>query len=309
MDKNEKGSAGFIGVVIAFLGAVLFSTKAIIVKLAFADVKVDALTLLTLRMVFSLPFYLLAAILITRNPENVKLTRKEWLYTIGLGLFGYYLSSLFDFIGLQYISAGLERLILFLYPSFAVLINAFVFKEPIRRNEGAALILTYIGIGIAYYGELNVDTSNQHFFLGTLLVFLCSITYSVYIAGSGKMIPRIGANKFTSYALLASTAGVFVHYLARGQYDVLQSGMGLWWYGIMLALVATVIPTYMLSFAMKKVGSTKVAIISSIGPVSTILQAHYFLGEEIFMLQIIGTLLVLTGVLLLVVKRKKVEVV
>jgi drug/metabolite transporter (DMT)-like permease len=259
--------------------------------------------------VFSLPFYLLAAILITKNPENVQLSRKEWMYTIGLGLFGYYLSSLFDFIGLQYISAGLERLILFLYPSFAVLINAIVFKEPIRRNEGAALVLTYIGIGIAYYGELNVDTSNPHFFLGTLLVFLCSITYSVYIAGSGRMIPRIGANKFTSYALLSSTAGVFVHYLVRGQYDLLQSGMNLWWYGIALALIATVIPTYMLSYAMKKVGSTKVAIISSIGPVSTILQAHYFLGEKIFLLQIIGTLLVLAGVLLLVVKTKKVEVV
>jgi drug/metabolite transporter (DMT)-like permease len=123
------------------------------------------------------------------------------------------------------------------------------------------------------------------------------------------MIPRIGANKFTSYALLSSTAGVFIHYLVRGQYDLLQSGMSLWWYGIALALIATVIPTYMLSYAMKKVGSTKVAIISSIGPVSTILQAHYFLGEKIFLLQIIGTLLVLAGVLLLVVKRKKVEVV
>ncbi|HJW17630.1 MAG TPA: DMT family transporter, partial [Flavisolibacter sp.] len=206
-------------------------------------------------------------------------------------------------------SAGLERLILFLYPSFAVLLNAFVFREPIRRNEAAALILTYIGIGIAYYGELNVDTSNPHFFLGTLLVFLCSITYSVYIAGSGKMIPRIGANKFTTYALLASTAGVFIHFISRGQYGLLRSGMDLWLYGIALALVATVVPTYMLSYAMKKVGSTKVAIISSIGPVSTILQAHYFLGEKIFELQLIGTLLVLAGVLLLVVKRKKVEVV
>ena len=309
METKEKRPAAFIGVVIAFLGAVLFSTKAIIVKLAFADVKVDALTLLTLRMLFSLPFYLVAAILITRNPLNQKLSRKEWIYTIGLGLFGYYLSSLFDFIGLQYISAGLERLILFLYPSFAVLINAFVFKEPIRRNEGAALVLTYIGIGIAYYGELSIDTSNPHFLLGSALVFLCAITYSVYIAGSGKLIPRIGANKFTSYALLASTGGVFIHYLARGQYDVLQAGMGLWWYGIVLALVATVIPTYMLSYAMKKIGSTRVAIISSIGPVSTILQAHYFLGEQIFLLQILGTMLVLGGVLLLVVKTKKVEVV
>ncbi|HJW18154.1 MAG TPA: DMT family transporter, partial [Flavisolibacter sp.] len=166
MGTHEKEQAGITGVVVAFLGAALFSTKAIIVKLAFADVKVDALTLLTLRMLFSLPFYLAAAILINKNAGNVSLTRKEWMYTIGLGLFGYYLSSLFDFIGLQYISAGLERLILFLYPSFAVLLNAFVFREPIRWNEAAALILTYIGIGIAYYGELNVDTSNPHFFLG-----------------------------------------------------------------------------------------------------------------------------------------------
>lgn len=300
--KSTLTVAGFL---IAFIGALLFSTKAVIVKKAFANVHVDALTLLMIRMLFSLPFYLLTAFILWKQPDNKKMNSKEWTAVILLGLFGYYLSSLFDFIGLQYISAGLERLILFLYPSFAVLINAFVFKQKIKRNEVLALVLTYSGIAIAYYGELKIDTSNPNFVLGSFLVFLCAVTYSVYIVGSGRMIPKVGANKFTTYALLTSTAGVFVHYAISGEHQVLKSGMDLWWYGVLLAVVATVIPTYLLSAAMKKIGSNNVAIISSVGPVSTIIQAHYILGEEIFTLQVIGTILVLAGVLLLVLKTKK----
>lgn len=306
MEKNlTRPSLTLTGFLIAFVGAILFSTKAVIVKKAFADVHVDALTLLMIRMLFSLPFYLAAVIIIWKKDPDTKLTATQWLATIVLGLFGYYLSSLFDFIGLQYISAGLERLILFLYPSFAVVINAFVFKQAIRRNEMIALLLTYLGIGIAYYGELGIDASNPNFLSGTLLVFLCSITYSIYIVGSGRMVPKIGANKFTTYALLSSTAGVFAHYLARGEYHAFEASIDLWWYGVLLAIVATVIPTFMLSAALKKIGSNNVAIISSIGPVSTIVQAHYILGEEIFTLQIVGTALVLAGVLLLGLKTKK----
>lgn len=306
MDTNEtKRHNALIGFLIAFIGAVLFSTKAIIVKKAFADIHVDALTLLMIRMLFSLPFYLITAVYIFRRSSNIRMTGKEWMITIALGLFGYYLSSLFDFIGLQYISAGLERLILFLYPSFAVLINAIIFKQKITRNQQWALLLSYAGIGIAYFGELKIDTSNPNFFLGSFLIFLCSITYSIYIVGSGRMVPKIGAGKFTTYALLSSTAGVFAHYAIRGQYDALEQSTHLWWYGILLAVVATVIPTFMLSASMNKIGSNNVAIISSIGPVSTILQAHYILGEKIFPEQIIGTVMVLIGVLLLAVKFKK----
>ncbi len=302
LTRHPLTVAGFL---VAFFGAILFSTKAVIVKKAFADVHVDALTLLTLRMLFSLPFYVTTAFIISSRASNKQMSRKEWCMLIALGLFGYYLSSLFDFIGLQYISAGLERLILFLYPSFAVLINALIFKQAIKRNEVIALLLTYTGIGIAYYGELKIDTSNPNFLLGSFLIFLCSITYSIYIVGSGRMIPKVGANKFTTYALLASTGGVFIHYAIRGQYTIFQTGIELWGYGVLLAVVATVIPTFMLSAALKKIGSNNVAIISSIGPVSTITQAHYILGEEIFPLQILGTGLVLTGVLLLVFKIKK----
>ena len=278
------------------------------VKLAFANIKVDALSLLTIRMIFSLPFYLIAAFFISNKEGNVKLSQRQWSYLLVLGLFGYYLSSLFDFIGLQYISAGLERLILFLYPTFVVLINMFIFKQKINSSQRIALLLTYTGIGLAYYGELKIDTANPNFFWGSFLIFLCAITYSIYIVGSGRMISTIGATKFTAYAMLSATAGIFIHFLLRGEFDVLINSKGLWAYGLSLAIVATVIPTFMLSAALKKIGSNNVAIISSIGPVSTIVQAHYFLGEKIFAEQIAGTILVVVGVLMLSIKREKTAV-
>lgn len=293
------------GYLLAFLGALLFSTKAILVKLAFAGSQIDALSLLTVRMICSLPFYLAASLFINRDANNQKITGKQWGLVIVLGLFGYYLSSLFDFMGLQYISAGLERLILFLYPTFSLLINAFVFRQKLQRVQLIALLLTYAGIVVAYVGELQLDTNNPNFFLGSGLVFLCAITYSIYISGSGKIIPQVGANKFTSYAMLSATAGIFVHFLLRNDYQSLQANPSVWAYGPALGIMATVIPSYLVSAGMKKIGSSNVAIISSVGPLSTIVQAHYFLGEDIFAAQLIGTALVLAGILILSVQKAK----
>lgn len=258
----------------------------------------DALTLLMLRMTFSLPFYLGAAWM-ARKKETASLSAMQWLGVLGLGIFGYYLSSLFDFTGLQYVTAGLERLILFLYPSFAVVINAVVFKQPVVRTQKIALLLTYAGIIIAYVGELQVDFSNPHFIWGSFLIFLCSITYSIYIVGGGRLIPQVGVTRFTAYAMLAATAGVFTHFAVAGSLPALQAGATHWWYGITLAIVATVLPTFMLANGMKRIGANNVAIISAIGPVSTIIQAHFILGEKIFMAQIAGTALVIIGVILI----------
>ena len=166
-----KHTISLFGFLIAFTGAILFSTKAVIVKKAFADVNADALTLLTLRMLFSLPFYLIAAFIISRGKSNKRMTAKEWLAIIILGISGYYLSSLLDFIGLQYISAGLERLILFLFPSFVVLINAIVLKEKIKKVQVWALLISYLGMVIAYFGELQIDSVNPNFYWGSLLIF------------------------------------------------------------------------------------------------------------------------------------------
>jgi drug/metabolite transporter (DMT)-like permease len=297
MSKQQKISIA--GLFITLLGAILFSTKAIMVKKAFADVKVDALTLLTLRMIFSLPFYLLAAAFTTNKKDNVQMNRQQWGYIIGLGIFGYYLSSLFDFTGLQYISAGLERLILFLYPTFTVLINLFVFRQKINRRQQFALLLTYLGIAIAYFGELKIDTGNPDFLLGSFLIFICAITYAIYIVGSGRMIPLVGATKFTTYSMLAATVGILLHFMLRGNYTLLNAGNGLWGYGLMLAIVATVIPSFLLSEGMKRIGSNNAAIISAIGPVSTIVQAHFILGEKMFAAQLAGTALVIIGVILI----------
>ena len=285
------------GFLITFIGAILFSTKAIFVKLAFANTTVDAVTLLALRMAFSVPFYLGVAFFYSNKESNVKFTGRQWVKIIFLGFIGYYLSSLFDFIGLQYISAGLERLILFLYPTFAILLNAVIFKKKINRVQQFALFLTYAGIAIAYFGELKLHDHSPHFFLGTFFIFLCALTFSIYLVGSGRLIPMVGATKFTAYTMTAAAAGVLAHYFISGNtiHHFTAPVLG---YGLMLAIIATVIPTFFISNGLKKIGSNNVAIISSIGPVSTILQAHFVLGEKLIAAQVIGTILVIAGVLL-----------
>lgn len=304
MDKNKSVNnqvqkISLAGFIITISGAIFFSTKAILVKLAFQETKVDALTLLSLRMLFSLPFYIIAVWLANRKDEVVALTKRQWILIITMGLFGYYLSSLFDFIGLQYVSAGLERLILFLYPTFAVLINTFYFKTKLSRMQVIALVLTYIGIGTAYWGEIRSEHYSPQFFYGSFMIFLCAITYSFYLVGTGRLVTKVGATRYTAYAMLAATVGIFIHFLIDKPITEIQITSTLAGYGTALAIVATVLPSFMMSVGMKKIGSNNVAIITSIGPVSTILQAHFFLGESIIIEQIIGTILVIIGVLLI----------
>lgn len=295
--KNKLHIAGFL---FTFTGAVLFSTKAIIVKKAFAEIHTDALTLLLLRMLCSLPFYIAIVLINRKQSLEAPLSKKQWQQLILLGLFGYYLSSFLDFEGLQYVSAGLERLILFLYPTFVVFINALFFRQKINSRQKLALLLTYAGIGLAYYGELNTDVTNSNFFLGSAMIFICAVTYAVYLAGSGKMIPAVGATRFTTYSMLAATVGVLIHFVVKNNWHLLQTGgTGLWAYSLLLAIIATVIPSFFLAAGMKRIGSNNVAIISSIGPVSTIIQAHFVLNEKMFAAQIIGTILVIAGVILI----------
>lgn len=303
MPEATRPTVPIAGFLITLLGAILFSTKAILVKLAFGATHTDALTLLALRMAFALPFYLGVAVLVSSQKDNVRMTGAQWRLVALLGALGYYVSSLLDFMGLQYVSAGLERLILFLYPSFVVFINALVFRQRITAIQKWALLLTYLGIGIAYAGELTIGPARPELYLGSFLVFLCAVTYSMYIAGSGKLIPLVGANKFTAYAMLAATAGIFAHFALVGRGEVLAAGRALWSYGLGLAILSTVLPSFLISQGLKRIGANNVAIISGIGPISTIAQAHIFLREPIFAAQIGGTVLVVLGVLLLSWKR------
>jgi drug/metabolite transporter (DMT)-like permease len=305
MEQKTVQKISWTGIIIMLAGSIFFSTKAVIVKYAFKHTAIDAISLLALRMLFSLPFYLVMAWLAAKNEPNKKLTTKQWLYIFLLGVFGYYLSSLFDFMGLKFISAGIERLILFLYPTFVLLINTVVFKESANKTQWVAVAFTYIGVVLAYFGELSVQANNAHFLLGSGLIFLCAITFAIYTVGSGRLIPVAGATRFTAYAMLFSTAGIFIHFIVAGNYTILHSGSNYVGYGFLIAIIATVIPSWLVAMGTKKIGANNAAIISTIGPVSTIIQAHLILGEPIYTLQIIGTLFIVTGVLLIGWKQVK----
>ena len=245
----------------------------------------------------AVPFYIFIGLFSSNRSGNVQFTRRQWIYVILLGLTGYYISSLCDFIGLQYVSAALERLILFIYPTLALLMNAVIFKKKVNAYQKLALILTYTGIAIAYFNEVHIG-STPNFYYGSFFIFLCGVTFAMYLVGSGRLIPQVGAPKFTSYAMIAAACGIMLHYFISGR-TVHEISGTLALYGILLAIVATVIPTFIISAGINKIGSNNVAIISTVGPVSTIIQAHYILHESIRMGQIIGTALVIVGVLLI----------
>jgi drug/metabolite transporter (DMT)-like permease len=286
------------------LGTILFSTKAIWVKLCFKTTTIDASSLLMLRMLFSLPFYAAAMWYYFSHQQLKKAKGSTYFMACLVGILGYYMSSLFDFIGLQYVSASIERIILFIYPTLAVLLNLLIFKVAISTKQWIAIFITYLGIGLAYWGELNQIPDTKTFFFGTWMILLCAVTFAFYLVGSGKMIPKIGAPQFTSLSMLAASVGIFIHYLVTHQQGIaaivdmpiIHSRSLI--YVIALALIATVIPSFLISGGMKRIGSNDLAIISSIGPVSTLLQARLVLNEPFSWEQVLGTLFVIAGVLL-----------
>ncbi|MCW5910599.1 MAG: DMT family transporter [Cyclobacteriaceae bacterium] len=293
----QPGFAG--GVLIALLGAICFSTKAVFVKLAYRDTAVDAISLLALRMIFSLPFFIVSAAFSSSRQNNVRFTGKQWLAVAAIGCLGYYVSSLLDFLGLQYVSAGIERLILFVYPTLVLLMSAIIFKVKIKPIQWLALLITYAGLFAAFISEADIQSvHNKSFLLGSLLIFICAFTYAAYIVGSGRLIPMVGAAKFNSYAMSFASIGVLLHFFITSDVSLFHFSAQVYVYGLLMAVLSTVIPSYLVVEGIKRIGSDNAAIVGSIGPVSTILMAYFFLQETVSWLQIIGTVLILAGVLL-----------
>ncbi len=306
MSPSKSNSYFIAGVCFSLAGAICFSTKAIFVKLAYQNTPVDAVTLLALRMIFSLPFFLVTAVISSAKSTNTRFTPTQWLSVAFIGCTGYYASSLLDFLGLQYVSAGIERLILFIYPTLVVLISSLVFKVKIKSHQWLAIVITYAGLLLAFWGEVDVDSNNPDFIKGAMLIFACAITYAIYIVGSGRIIPHVGASKFNSYAMSFACAAVVLHFLITvGPKSLLTFEPNVYFYSLAMALLSTVIPSYLVTAGIKRVGSDNAAIIGSIGPVSTIIQASIFLNEPILALQLAGTALILVGVLLIGRKPKE----
>lgn len=288
------------GILIGVLGIVLFSSKAVMVKLAY-KYEVDAISILLLRMLFSFPFYISIAY-IYRNQKSVdKPNSKDYLWLVFFGFVGYYLASYFDFVGLTFIKASLERIILFLYPTIVLLLNKVFLKQPITKIQAGAIGLTYLGIIIAFSNEVAI--SGKDTYLGGFFIFLSAITYASYLVGSGWLIPKFGIMKFTAYAMIISCICVFVHYSIISEVNLFSFSWEVYGLGFLIAVFATVIPSFLVSASIKMISSSNFAIVAGIGPISTIVLAAVFLNERLTLLQLFGALVVILGILLVSLKK------
>ena len=289
-------SAERLGIALAVLAAFGFSFKAIFVKLAYAAAPVDAVTLLTLRMSFALPIALWATLWLCRAAPP--LTRKDWGMLIALGLLGYYGASILDFIGLQYISAALERLILFIYPTMTVLIGVLFMGKALEKRQVAALALSYAGIGLAFAHDLQVTDDMHAVLLGGAFIFGSALSYALYSAGAEVAIRRLGTLRFAALAIIVSTFATQLHFVLTQPFTALAQPLEIYAYAAAMALFSTVLPVFWQSAAVQRIGAARTVLIGTLGPMLTIFFAWLLLTEPVSIAQLLGAGLVLAGVLL-----------
>nr|WP_184180046.1 DMT family transporter [Rhabdobacter roseus] len=289
------------------VAAFCFACKGILIKMAY-QYPIDAIALLALRMLFALPFYLLTAVLLARQAQRrgtyQRLTHQQWGYLSLMGILGYYFASYFNFLGLVYITASLERILLFIYPTFVLLMGAILFKRTITRRQYGALVLTYLGILLAFVPNVEAG-AQKDLFWGAFWVIVSGVVYAVYLVGSDRIIPVVGSRVFTCYAMLAATVPTVVHTLVVNGWSLLGYPAPVYGLSLVMAVFVTVLPTFLLAEGIRRVGSGNASLLASIGPIFTIVLATLLLGEEIDFLQIAGTFLVLAGVVLIGWKGKR----
>ena len=291
---TEPRAVPLSGVVLALAGAMAFSGKAIIVKLAYRY-GVDAVTVIMLRMLFALPIF--AAMSWWAGRGQPPLTRADWTGVLGLGVTGYYLASFLDFLGLQYVTASLERLILYLNPTLVLLLAWVLHRKPWNRRQLAGMAISYLGVVLVFGLEARMGGSNVR--LGAVLVFLSAVSYAVYLVYSGQLVKRLGSMRLVGLA--TSVACV----LCVAQYVVLRPLAGAFavapqviWLSVLNAVACTAVPVLLVMMAVERVGASVTAQTGMVGPVSTILMGVWLLGEPFTPWIAAGTALVIAGIFL-----------
>jgi len=276
-------------------GAVAFSGKAIIIKLAYRH-DVDAVTLIMLRMLFALPLFIALALWAGRGKPA--LTARDWRMVVALGFSGYYLASFLDFVGLQYISASLERLILYLTPTLVLGLSWLIFKRRVHARQALALAISYAGVLLVFAQELTLQ--GAHIALGSALVFASALSYALYLIYSGEEVKRLGAARLTGLATSVACVLCIVQYLLLRPIDsALHVATPVLWLSLLNATVCTFAPVLMVMMGIERIGAAMASQAGMIGPLSTILMGVVILGEPFTAWVAAGTLLVLGGVWLL----------
>ena len=282
---------------LATVGAVAFSAKAIIVKLAYRY-EVDAVTLLMLRMLFALPFFVLLAWWAGRPRKGVvpcRLTRRDWLGVVGLGISGYYLASFLDFAGLAYISASLERLILYLNPTLVLALGWLLYRRTVMRAQLLGIAISYAGVVLVFGRELQGGGSAALW--GATLVFLSAVVYAFYLTYSGELVKRLGSLRLVGLASTVACICCLLQFAALRPMASLQAlAPEVLWLSVLNATACTVVPVLLVMMAVERIGSAMTAQSGMVGPVSTILLSALLLGEPFTAWLAAGTALVITGI-------------
>ena len=282
------------GLALATLGAIAFSGKAILAKLMYRH-GVDAVQVIFWRMLIALPLFLALAWWAGRGKPAF--SARDWRAIVGLGFCGYYLASLLDFMGLQYISAGLERLILYLNPTLVLLLSVALFGKRISTRQGVALALSYAGVALVFGQELQFEGPNIA--LGAALVFASAVSYAIYLVYSGQLVQRLGALRLTGAATSVACVLCIVQlFVLRAPSAVLVPEPVLW-LSLLNATLCTFAPVLMVMMAIERIGATLAAQAGMVGPMSTVLMGVWLLGEPFTGWLVAGTVLVLAGVALL----------
>ena len=280
-----------VGLTLATLGAISFSAKAIIVKLAYRH-GVDAVTLIMYRMLFALPFFLTMAWWTSRGKPA--LTRREGLSVFGLGVTGYYLASYLDFSGLSYISASLERLILYLNPTLVLLLGLVLYKRPISRLQLLGMAISYLGVLVVFGHEVNL--SGEGVALGALLVFLSAASYAIYLSFSGELVQKLGSLRLVGWATSVACVLCIAQFLLMRPLSAALVAPEVLWLSVLNATLCTAVPVVLVMMAIERIGSGLAAQAGMIGPVSTLLMGIFILGEPLTVWVAAGTALVLLGI-------------
>jgi drug/metabolite transporter (DMT)-like permease len=280
-----------VGLTLAMVGSVAFSGKAIIVKLAYRH-GVDPVTLIMLRMLFALPIFVLMAWWSSRGKPA--LTGKDWLGVLGLGFTGYYLSSFLDFAGLQYISASLERLILYLNPTLVLLLSLLFYRQRVTLRQMLGMAISYAGVVVVFGHEITSQGSHAAF--GALLVFSSATTYALYLVYSGKIVQRLGSIRLVGLASTVACLCCILQFVLLRPLTLEHVAPEVMWLSLINATVCTVVPVLMVMMAIERIGASMTAQTGMIGPISTILMGVLILGEPFTFWLAVGTVLVLVGI-------------
>lgn len=289
------------GIAFGVAGVLAFSLRPVLIKLAYAAHPVSPTTLLFLRMTLSLPFFAAVGWWLRRQEPPIR--GGDWAAIVALGFLGYYAASLLDFIGLQYVGAGVGRLILFLYPTLVLLLSFVAFGKRPRVRELAAVAMSYAGIALVVSNQAGGE-QGKLFVLGALLIFGSALCYAIYLVAGSEMVKRVGSMRFTAYSMMASSIPALVQFFLLEPMSSLELPGAVWGYVIVLATLSTVLPLFLQAEALKRIGANHFALIGAVGPVSVAMTSTLGLGEPFTWVQAIGGLLVISGVVLVSLKPK-----